>query len=112
MGAAEACEIGLVDGAFGSDVEGFLRHLEAGAAVLAADPALPSMLEDKRRRRSEDERARPLASYRAHELARMADNFFGPDPSYHVARISFVRKLPTTEPTSVRNAQFRSELAA
>jgi putative two-component system hydrogenase maturation factor HypX/HoxX len=35
---------------------------------------------------------RPLASYRARELAHMADNFFGPDPSYHLARRRFVRK--------------------
>lgn len=42
----------------------------------------------------------------------MADNFFGPDPSYHAARIRFVRKLAPTEPTTVRNARFRSNLAA
>ena len=112
MGVDEACEIGLLDGAFGSDADEFLEQLECRAETLAADPALPRMLEDKHRRQREDERTRPLASYRAHELAHMADNFFGPDPSYHAARIRFVRKLAPTEPTTVRNARFRSDLAA
>jgi putative two-component system hydrogenase maturation factor HypX/HoxX len=106
MGTDEACQIGLLDGTFGCDAEEFLTRLETRAEALAADPALPNMLAARRRRRSAAERARPLASYRAHELARMADNFFGPDPSYHLARGAFVRKLAATE------APFRSELAA
>jgi hypothetical protein len=38
----------------------------------------------------------------------MADNFFGPDPSYHLARRRFVRKLPS----SVRAADNIAALAA
>ena len=72
-------------------------QLEALAERLAANPRVPRMLADKRRSRAADERARPLASYRAQELARMADNFFGPDASYHEARHRFVHKLPGTD---------------
>ena len=42
--------------------------------------------------KTRDERARPLAAYRAEERERMAANFFGPDPAYHLARRRFVYK--------------------
>ena len=51
-------------------------------------------LADKRARRAADEAAKPLAAYRSEELERMRLNFFGFDPSYHVARYNFVRKVP------------------
>ena len=51
-------------------------------------------LADKRMRRAADEALKPLAVYRAEELERMRLNFFGFDPSYHVARYNFVRKVP------------------
>ncbi len=37
---------------------------------------------------------RPLADYRADELARMRMNFYGFDPSYHIARHRFVHRTP------------------
>jgi putative two-component system hydrogenase maturation factor HypX/HoxX len=37
---------------------------------------------------------KPLAAYRADELARMHRNFYGFDPSYHVARHHFVHRKP------------------
>ena len=40
-----------------------------------------------------DERRRPLADYRAEELARSYECFFGADRSYHQARHRFVLKL-------------------
>lgn len=48
----------------------------------------------KRARRARDEANKPLAAYRAEELARMRRNFHGFDPSYHVARWHFVAKSP------------------
>jgi putative two-component system hydrogenase maturation factor HypX/HoxX len=50
------------------------------------------MLRRKHERRLDDESVKPLASYRAQELARMWVNFFGPDPAYHEARRRFVFK--------------------
>ena len=51
-------------------------------------------LAEKRAVRERDERARPLAVYRADELERMRLNFYGFDPSYHVARHRFVHRTP------------------
>jgi len=42
----------------------------------------------------------------------MADNFFGPDPSYHIARRRFVRKESNTGATDLRSAQRVAVLAA
>jgi putative two-component system hydrogenase maturation factor HypX/HoxX len=37
---------------------------------------------------------KPLATYRDEELTRMKRNFYGFDPSYHVARHHFVFRKP------------------
>ena len=63
------------------------------AEALAGDPALPQLLHDKARRRAADEAEKALASYRAEELERMRMNFYGFDPSYHVARSNFIRDV-------------------
>ncbi|CAA7613342.1 enoyl-CoA hydratase-related protein [Magnetospirillum sp. UT-4] len=94
MGTAEALRLGLVDEAFGTSVGDFRAAAAARAAALAADPALPDRLEAKRQARRADEAAKPLEAYRAEEMARMRLNFFGFDPSYHVARYNFIRKVP------------------
>jgi putative two-component system hydrogenase maturation factor HypX/HoxX len=109
MGADVACEIGLLDAAFGTDADEFLVELRERARALAADPNLPSRLTEKQLARQADERDRPLASYRARELAHMADNFFGPDPAYHEARRRFVRK---DAPPPAPQAQVHATLAA
>lgn len=94
VGSTEARRLGLVDEAFGATVADFRAEVARRAASLAQDPALPALLADKRRRRAADEATKPLAQYRAEELARMRLNFFGFDPSYHVARYNFVFKVP------------------
>ena len=48
----------------------------------------------KAARRAADEAVKPLAVYRAAELAEMRRNFYGFDPSYHVARYHFVSRSP------------------
>ena len=93
MGCAEALELGLVDAHFGESNEAFLAALRQRAEALAADPALAGMLTEKTWRRAADELAKPLAHYREAELARMRQNFYGFDPSYHVARYNFVYKV-------------------
>ena len=94
MGTAQAQRLGLVDEAFGRRVADFRAEVRNRARALAADPALALLLEDKRRRRAADEAAKPLDAYRAEELERMRLNFYGFDPSYHVARYNFVLKVP------------------
>lgn len=93
MGAPEAREAGLIDAHFGSDVADFRRYLGRYAEHLAGT-GLPLRLAAKRQRRAADERAKPLERYRDEELERMNLNFYGFDPSYHVARYHFVFKVP------------------
>jgi len=94
MGVREACTVGLVDACFGADAREFERQLKERAAALAADADCAAMLDDKRARRRRDEAEKPLARYREEELQRMRLNFYGFDPSYHVARYNFVCKVP------------------
>jgi len=58
------------------------------------NPDFETQLEAKRRQRAEDESVKPLELYRAEELERLKLNFYGFDPSYHVARYNFVFKIP------------------
>ncbi|HTQ01273.1 MAG TPA: hydrogenase maturation protein, partial [Casimicrobiaceae bacterium] len=51
------------------------------------------LLAAKNARRAVEEARKPLDAYRDEELARMKLNFFGFDPSYHVARYNFVHKV-------------------
>jgi putative two-component system hydrogenase maturation factor HypX/HoxX len=92
MLAAEAAAIGLIDACFGADLTGFEAEVVARAAALANDAALAARIEAKARQRAADEAARPLAQWRAVELEQMRRNFYGFDPSYHVARYHFVLK--------------------
>ena len=92
--ARRALDEGLVDACFGADCGAFETEVERRAARLAADPALSGRIAAKARRRAEDEALKPLAAYRAEELACMRRNFYGFDPSYHVARYHFVTKSP------------------
>ncbi len=94
MGAAQAAAQGLIDEAFGGDVAGFERAVAARALALAAAPAYEAAVALKAATRARDEAAKPLASYRAEELDRLRRNFYGFDPSYHVARHHFVHRKP------------------
>lgn len=94
MGAAQAATLGLIDGVLGRDREDFRQRIQAYAAGLAASLTLDGRLAVKRENRAADEAAKPLAAYRAEELERMRLNFYGFDPSYHVARYNFVYNVP------------------
>lgn len=92
LGAQEAADIGLVDAVGPSDRDDFDRAIERHAGELCTEFA--ERIEGKRQRRDADEAVRPLADYRAEELERMRLNFYGFDPSYHVARYRFVHRSP------------------
>ena len=94
VSAREAAGLGLIDAHFGATPAAFRAAVESRANALAADPAIDALLRQKQDRRQADESTKPLESYRAEELERMKLNFFGFDPSYHVARDHFVRKVP------------------
>jgi putative two-component system hydrogenase maturation factor HypX/HoxX len=94
LGAAEAERIGLLDACFGDGLAAFEAEVRARAAALAAAEDHPQRLAAKAERRVRDEAIRPLDAYRTEELRHMQRNFFGFDPSYHVARHHFVHKTP------------------
>jgi putative two-component system hydrogenase maturation factor HypX/HoxX len=89
----QAAVLGLADAAFGADDGAFRREVATRAQALAGS-GFDAALDAKRARRTADEAARPLASYRAAELAEMQRSFYGFDTSYHVARHRFVHKAP------------------
>lgn len=93
-GSGEAARIGLIDAVMAAQAEAFDREVLAEAGELADDAHYDCLVRDKARRRQRDEDARPLAAYREAELERMRMNFYGFDPSYHVARYRFVHKSP------------------
>jgi putative two-component system hydrogenase maturation factor HypX/HoxX len=94
LGARQALEIGLIDASFGADQASFRREVETLAEALGGAPDYADKLAAKQARRARDEAEKPLAAYRAEELEHMTLNFYGFDPSYHVARYHFVHKLP------------------
>lgn len=94
MGAEEALELGLADAIVDGAPDVFMAEIRRRAAALAASPDLDERLREKRARRARDEAEKPLSRYREEELARMRRNFYGFDPSYHVARYNFVHKVP------------------
>jgi putative two-component system hydrogenase maturation factor HypX/HoxX len=94
IGARRASRIGLVDDCFASDPEAFDAEVLRRAAALADDPGFDRLLAAKNASRAVEEARKPLDAYRSEELARMKLNFFGFDPSYHVARYNFVHKVP------------------
>ena len=99
LSARRAMEMGLVDEVFGGTADSFMAEALARAATWAARPDLAAWLQAKQARRAQDEAHKPLQAYRDEELARMQRNFFGFDPSYHIARSNFVRRvLPSWTP--------------
>lgn len=91
LGAIEARELGLVDLTFAD--EEFLPSLIKTAQQLISVQEFATFISAKQEQRAHDEAERPLAEYRRQELAQMQLNFYGFDPSYHVARYHFVYKL-------------------
>lgn len=96
----KAKAIGLIDDIVIQDDLGngsfsrFQGQIVRIAEHLAQSEALPDLLARKQARRATDEAVKPLEQYRLEELTEMNQNFWGEDPSYHLARAAFVRKQP------------------
>ncbi len=91
LGCDEAKEKGLLDKVISSE---FALEVEVFAKELANSGEYTTLLDEKRKQRQADEAEKPLEKYREEELERMKLNFYGFDPSYHVARYNFVFKIP------------------
>jgi putative two-component system hydrogenase maturation factor HypX/HoxX len=108
MGIDEAMRLGLANARLSGDPVRADEEIRAWGRALAADAAdLARRVEGKRSRRAEDEAVKPLAAYREEELARMKRNFYGFDPSYHVARYNFIRRIAKSR-TPLTLARHRS----
>lgn len=108
MGVDEAKELGLVDAIIDvSGEEAFQAALMDRALDFLEDPEMESRLTEKASRRAADEAEKPLSAYREAELSRMRMNFYGFDPSYHVARYNFVQKVPKSHTPRVIAAHRR-----
>ena len=92
--AEDAQALGLIEACFGPTREAFVHEVLTHATALAGASDYGERLAAKQARRAADEAARPLADHRAQELRHMQRNFYGFDPSYHVARYHFVAKTP------------------
>lgn len=94
--AQRAVEIGFTDACLDGDLFAFRTEVARRAAELAADPEFANKIDEKRATRLRDESVKPLSEYREEELTHMRRNFYGFDPSYHIARHHFVRKSPVS----------------
>lgn len=100
LGVREAKALGMVDDILVEDDLGgsyfghFREQVARIAERLAGSEHYYAWLTQKRVRREDDERMKPLEQYRAEELEEMRRNFWGPDQSYHLARWAFVHKQP------------------
>ncbi|NKY32123.1 hydrogenase maturation protein [Nocardia speluncae] len=90
VGARAAAAIGLVDRVASGGAAEFREWVRQEAVLLADSPELEGRLTAKKRQREADEAVKPLADYRAEELAHMRRNFFAEGEPYHRLRQNFV----------------------
>ena len=88
IGAHEAMSAGLIDDVLDNTTFEASLAETIETLLLNAD----EIILKKQERRKRDEATKSLESYRHEELEQMKLNFFGFDPSYHVARYYFVHK--------------------
>jgi putative two-component system hydrogenase maturation factor HypX/HoxX len=93
MGMDEAEALNLVDKVIDAPARDFVSRVRQLVSRMIRTPAFTERLHYKNTRRQADESIKPLACYREEELERMKRNFYGFDPSYHVARYNFVYRV-------------------
>ena len=93
IGIAEAERLGLAQRRLPAGRDDASAEIKRLAGALVDASGFAERLATKQARRRADEAAWPLQTYREAELDRMRRNFFGFDPSYHVARYNFIRKI-------------------
>ncbi len=92
-GVAVAKEIGLIDDYHGETTHDFTAFIRQQAQAIIKLPYFDKLLQAKRFLRRKDEMNKPLADYRAEELAKMKKNFYDNDKHYHEKRFNFVHKV-------------------
>jgi putative two-component system protein, hydrogenase maturation factor HypX/HoxX len=110
MGAIEAKRLGIIDRVLSSAELVDTSLVRLGVAT-ASDGGFAARLCSKQKRRAADEAEKPLQAYRDEELRQMRLNFFGFDPSYHVARYNFIHKVPKSRtPLTIAGHRSRRKL--
>ena len=94
IGTGEAKTIGFIDDCFGESVNKFEEILMSRAQSLTRQENFWQLLREKHDKLLDEVRVKPLAAYCAEELRKMHENFYGPDPGYHIARQKFVGGAP------------------
>jgi putative two-component system hydrogenase maturation factor HypX/HoxX len=94
--AARAVANGFAEALLTGERQAFRTDVARRAAEIANATDFAERINDKQATRQRDETTQPLAAYRAEELSHMRRNFYGFDPSYHVARFHFVTKAPAS----------------
>jgi putative two-component system hydrogenase maturation factor HypX/HoxX len=94
LGTAAASRLGLVDAVLATPRDELMAVIEARALALATADDFTARLAKRNATRARDFASKTLAQYRAEELERMRFNFYGFDPSYHVARHRFIHRTP------------------
>jgi putative two-component system hydrogenase maturation factor HypX/HoxX len=92
--AREARELGFLDDVLPAEHAEFANVLRDRVKSFVSSANFEEFLAQKKSRRAVDEARKPLDVYEAEELKHMHRNFYGFDPSYHVARYNFVFKIP------------------
>ncbi|MCP4934259.1 MAG: hydrogenase maturation protein [bacterium] len=109
MGAHRAVELGLANVCLGGGGDSFATRMSERAIALLDSGEAARRLAEKHQRHRALDGGRALAEYRQAELEEMKRNFFGPDPSYHVARYNFVFKIKKSRtPKSLARHRNRS----
>ena len=94
IAAVDAARIGLVDELLPAAPQDFAAGVMAYAAALSAADDYDQQLDAKQDRREQDERRRPLDSYRAAELGEMVQDVYHGRNDFAEARRAFVTKQP------------------
>ncbi len=100
-GVAVAKEIGLIDDYHGETGKAFGQFVRQQANSLVRLPYFDKLLQAKQFQRRKDEMNKPLADYRAAELAKMKKNFYANDNHYHEKRFNFVHKVASEQAQSL-----------
>jgi len=96
----EAFSLGMIDELGPEEWSAWHDQLHSYCQELRRSGRLRRLLKAKARQRERDERAKPLADYRAQELKRMKAIFDDPGADYHRLRRAFVLKTPSAEPAA------------
>jgi len=96
MSAERAQKIGLIDEVFPENGSNFLDDIYEYAQETIQMVNLPDYAKKKAIILEMDNKVKSLDSHRSEEMEKMKLNFYGFDPSFHVARYNFIRKRPNS----------------